>query len=280
VWVESTQGVGSCFHFVVQCPPVGPAASGKSTLYSPDNREYNREYEREDKEREDKEREDKDHEREPVASSESYPVIIVESPSTTPAFGTPPPSDSSLVSSARSAIPSPVPAVTSTTSTSTSPKRRILPARRRQISSSNFTVLFVEDEMVNRKSGERVLARANYNGILAKDGLEALGIAAARYGDLHCVVTDIQMPHLDGIGLARELRSRGNDVPIIALSANTSSQDRQLCMDAGITDFQPKPFDTSDFLECVSKHCRSRLRQGGRLIGTLPEDTLENKVGT
>lgn len=129
------------------------------------------------------------------------------------------------------------------------------------MSSFNFTVLFVEDETVNRKLGERVLSRANYNVILAKDGLEALDIATARYGDLHCVVTDLQMPNLDGIGLARELRSRGNEVPIIALSGSTTSQDRQMCMDAGFSDFQPKPFEVADFLDCVAKHCRTRLRQ-------------------
>ena len=67
-------------------------------------------------------------------------------------------------------------------------------------------------------------------------------------GTYDLLLTDMQMPEMDGYTLARTLRSRSNDIPIVALTAHVMAEDRQRCLDAGCNDYASKPIDKNNLL--------------------------------
>jgi PAS domain S-box-containing protein len=89
-----------------------------------------------------------------------------------------------------------------------------------------------------RKAGAEVEVVGN--GRLA---LEALERAAADGKPFDLLLTDIQMPEMDGYTLTCVLRQRGNRIPIVALTAHAMLEDRQRCFDAGCDDYVGKPID-------------------------------------
>lgn len=81
---------------------------------------------------------------------------------------------------------------------------------------------------------------AVYDGQTALDYLEN--------GDYDGVILDIMMPKVDGITVLRELRSKGNHVPVLMLTAKAEIDDRVLGLDTGANDYLTKPFDTKELL--------------------------------
>ena len=75
------------------------------------------------------------------------------------------------------------------------------------------------------------------------------------------VLMDIQMPVLDGIQATRQLREKGFDAPIIALTANATTADRERCLEAGCDAFVPKPLDRRQLVgEVVKLAAQQRVR--------------------
>ena len=103
------------------------------------------------------------------------------------------------------------------------------------------TVLLVEDDPINRMLVASLLTDAGLQVRLANDGLEAVERVMSERFDL--ILTDMQMPRLDGPDAARRIRQvpHGVSVPIIALTANAFAQDRESCLDAGMNGFITKP---------------------------------------
>ena len=107
-------------------------------------------------------------------------------------------------------------------------------------------ILVVDDDRAVRDSLRRSLEFNGYDVALAEDGAQALaGIAAARPD---AVVMDVMMPRLDGLEATRALRSAGNDVPVIVLTARDSVGDRVEGLDAGADDYLAKPFALPELL--------------------------------
>ena len=107
-------------------------------------------------------------------------------------------------------------------------------------------VLVVDDDKAVRESLRRSLEFNGYEVALASDGAEALaGIAGT---DPDVVVMDVMMPRLDGIEATRALRTAGNDVPILVLTARDAVGDRVEGLDAGADDYLTKPFALEELL--------------------------------
>ncbi len=114
-------------------------------------------------------------------------------------------------------------------------------------------ILVVDDTRSMRKMVSAVLATAGYHVAEAGDGIEALQLAQSRQFDL--VVTDHNMPRMDGVSLVRELRRLPDydTVALIVLSTEVDPALKQKGREAGATGWMAKPFDPQRMLDIVAK---------------------------
>jgi DNA-binding response OmpR family regulator len=107
-------------------------------------------------------------------------------------------------------------------------------------------VLVVEDDDAIAQVLTRSLRMEGYEVRVAEDGIVALEQAHGFLPDL--VVLDLGLPGMDGLEVARELRSRDDDVPILVLTARDAVESRVEGLDAGADDYLVKPFERQELL--------------------------------
>jgi two-component system response regulator MprA len=129
-------------------------------------------------------------------------------------------------------------------------------------------VLVVDDDRAVRESLRRSLEFNGYRVSLAQDGAEALAGISTIGPD--AVVMDVMMPRLDGVETTRALRSVGNDVPILVLTARDAVGDRVEGLDAGADDYLTKPFALDELL--------ARLRALLRRVSPADDQELDEKL--
>lgn len=117
-------------------------------------------------------------------------------------------------------------------------------------------VLIVEDSMVNREIAAEYLRNCGCEVEMAENGQQAINAYQAEDFDL--IVMDCQMPVLDGYQAARLIRQHESEmdrkpVPIVALTANTSYDDRQKCFSAGMNDYISKPYPEERIREMLGR---------------------------
>ncbi len=110
-------------------------------------------------------------------------------------------------------------------------------------------VLVAEDNRVNQVVIERFLQQLGVHVHLVGDGRACVGAWEHLRPDL--ILMDCQMPEMDGFRATAEIRSRGGTLPIIALTANTSPQDRLQSLEAGMNDHLGKPVSMPDLASCL-----------------------------
>jgi two-component system, OmpR family, response regulator MprA len=107
-------------------------------------------------------------------------------------------------------------------------------------------ILVVDDDRAVRESLRRSLEFNGYQVELAGDGAQALEKVVNERPD--AMILDVMMPRLDGLEVARRLRSTGDDLPILVLTARDTVSDRVSGLDAGADDYLPKPFALEELL--------------------------------
>jgi len=116
-------------------------------------------------------------------------------------------------------------------------------------------VLVVEDDATCQFTLDMMLTNLGCPHQLAKDGNE--GIAAVATGAFDIVLMDCQMPECDGYTATRIIRERAapgsKRVPIVALTANVFTEDRERCRKSGMDDFLAKPCDLEALKACLVK---------------------------
>jgi two-component system, OmpR family, alkaline phosphatase synthesis response regulator PhoP len=121
-------------------------------------------------------------------------------------------------------------------------------------------ILVVEDDLSILSGLSMNLRYEGYEVLQAQDGRTGLQKAVDERPDL--VVLDVMLPEMNGYQLVRELRSRGNDVPVVIVSAKGSETDKTTGLDVGADDYVVKPFGLQELLSRIKAVMRRRYRGG------------------
>ena len=113
--------------------------------------------------------------------------------------------------------------------------------------------LVVDDSLTMRKVLGRLLEREGYEVSVAKDGMDAMQLLQESTPDI--ILTDIEMPRMDGFGLSRNIRDdvRTKDTPLIMISSRTADKHRSLAKDIGVNAFFGKPVQDEDLIETMKE---------------------------
>jgi two-component system, sensor histidine kinase LadS len=113
-------------------------------------------------------------------------------------------------------------------------------------------VLVVEDNPDNMYVMDRILSHQGYQVHQANSGEQALHLLRAMPVDL--VLLDMQMPGMDGYSAVKALRAMPglSELPVIAVTASSMAGDRERTLQAGCTDYMPKPVDTRELMRLVA----------------------------
>ena len=137
---------------------------------------------------------------------------------------------------------------------------------------AGMRILLVEDGPDNRRLISYFLQRDGASVTLASDGLEALekiepSLATDPLSNpFDLIITDIQMPNMDGIELTRRVRSLEIDIPIIALTANAMKGDSDFCLASGCSCYLPKPIDRESLISSCETLAASALERMGVVL--------------
>jgi len=113
-------------------------------------------------------------------------------------------------------------------------------------------LLFVEDETDLVDIITDTLEKLGANFLSAKNGKEALDLIDSN-SDIDIIVTDINMPVMNGIKMIEELQRRGNKTPIVIMSAHTEMDFINKAKELGVDDYLLKPFDFIKFIDLITK---------------------------
>ncbi|HEX5668669.1 MAG TPA: response regulator transcription factor [Chitinophagaceae bacterium] len=133
---------------------------------------------------------------------------------------------------------------------------------------SKATILIVEDEENLKEALKLNLELEGYEVSCASNGLEALKKLETEFFDL--VIMDIMLPEIDGITVTETLRLQNNEVPVLIVSAKSSSADRVLGLKKGADDYLIKPFNLEELFLRVQKLIdkNKRINTGTSISGS------------
>jgi two-component system sensor histidine kinase/response regulator len=119
---------------------------------------------------------------------------------------------------------------------------------------AKYKVLVADDNLVNQRLTSALLSRMGCRVDVAENGLTA--VQKVSENDYELVFMDCVMPEMDGFAAAKAIRNlgeQGRRLPIVALTASVTLQDRERCFAAGMDDFLTKPIHSAQLADCLSK---------------------------
>ena len=117
---------------------------------------------------------------------------------------------------------------------------------------SNYSVLIVEDDIINFKVIEAMLRNTKVNVIHADNGLKAIEYIRL-YPQINLVLMDVHLPEISGLEATEKILKLHPKLPIIAQTANAMSEDKDKCLEAGCVDYISKPIDMNDLFTKLAK---------------------------
>ena len=136
----------------------------------------------------------------------------------------------------------------------------------------------VEDEAAIADFLERGLEAEGYSVTVAPEGNQ--GLAEARSGNFDLLILDLMLPGMSGIEILRSFRKDDGTTPVILLTARTAVEDRVEGLDAGATDYVPKPFSFEELSARVRAHLRrpDQKETTNLSVGSIELDLLKRTV--
>ena len=132
-------------------------------------------------------------------------------------------------------------------------------------------ILLAEDNVLNQQVAIELLTQAGFATDLAENGEIAVRKASQNVYDL--VLMDMQMPVMDGLMAAREIRKTMPEIPIVAMTANAMAQDREACLEAGMNDHIAKPIDPDILMGKLIEYIAPREQAEATETGSAVENT-------
>lgn len=119
---------------------------------------------------------------------------------------------------------------------------------------SDKTVLYIEDNMHNRRIVSKILKGSGFNVIEAEDGVE--GYSKIKELEPPLVLLDMALPGMDGVEIVSKAKAdpKLKDIPVIAITASVMEGDRERFLDAGCDDYLPKPIQAKELIKMVEEH--------------------------
>lgn len=133
------------------------------------------------------------------------------------------------------------------------------------------TVLIVDDELAIVKLLSYNLTQANFNVLTANDGQQALVLVDNEPIDI--VLLDLMLPKISGEEVLKQIRQRGNNVPVIVITAKTAEFDRVFGLEMGADDYITKPFSPREVVARIKAVLRRLNSESNDLLS---EDTSNN----
>jgi signal transduction histidine kinase/DNA-binding response OmpR family regulator len=114
-------------------------------------------------------------------------------------------------------------------------------------------ILLAEDNVVNQKLALKLLEQMGYRADIASNGIETIQSVERQTYDV--ILMDVQMPEMDGLEATRQIVSRWqeNRPHIIGLTANAMQGDREMCLEAGMNNYIPKPIRVVELVDALKK---------------------------
>lgn len=137
-------------------------------------------------------------------------------------------------------------------------------------------ILLAEDERPLARAIVKIFEKNNYSADAVHNGEDALLYLES--GNYDVAVLDIMMPKMDGITVLRKLRSGGNQIPVLMLTAKAEIDDKVLGLDSGANYYLTKPFDTKELLATIRAITRTQVEVDSKLAFgniTLDRSTFE-----
>ena len=150
------------------------------------------------------------------------------------------------------------------------------PVKDREASTKTIKILYIEDNIANQKLVQRVLSREKYSLVLANDGLTGLNMAMEERPDL--ILMDINLPDMNGKDITASLKAKPafQNVPIIALTADASNENRNRSLAVGCEGFITKPIDIVSFPKKIASFLAGNKES---LPTERQQETLKSYVG-
>jgi len=123
----------------------------------------------------------------------------------------------------------------------------------RELRITNRTILVAEDSTGARRSIERILTQAGFAVIACRDGQEALEELQRRQEGVDLVLSDVEMPQLNGFDLLQKIRTHSfwYSLPVVMLTSRTGDRHRQKAMSLGANDYLGKPITPVELLSRI-----------------------------
>lgn len=145
---------------------------------------------------------------------------------------------------------------------------------------SGARVLLVEDNYINQQVAQEMLQGVGVEVDLADNGIMALGLMAKNAEYYDAVITDIQMPEMDGYTFSEELRKDPKyiDMPIIAMTADAITGVKDQCLKAGMNDYITKPVNYAELIQTLSKWVLPKKDNIEKAINFIDNKNIDEKA--